>query len=129
MAPALEPHNIDLRIDPGPDGLLNLAGALDLTSRPLLHAALQRQLQAGIQRCVLDLTELSFCDSAGLATLIWADHAFPAGVWLHHPNPQLTEILRTTHLLRLTRFGGHPDHAGYCLAGEDALDGCEEEEL
>ncbi len=98
MVTDLRPQSLQLRIYPGPDGLLRLTGELDMASRPELCSALQRQLDAGQQRCVLDLTELSFCDSAGLSALVWADHAFPRGVLLHGPGRQLRKILRATNL-------------------------------
>jgi anti-sigma B factor antagonist len=88
----------ELRIIPGPDGLLSLCGELDLASAPQLRAAAHRVLEAGAQRLVLDLSDLSFCDSSGLTVMVWANHTFPAGVLLHHPRPQLRKILRTTQL-------------------------------
>jgi anti-sigma B factor antagonist len=97
-APAPELPSSALRIDPGPDGLLSLTGELDLATAPQLRSAVQQKLQDGTQRLVLDLTDLSFCDSAGLTVMVWAERAFPDGVLLHHPRPQLRKILRTTQL-------------------------------
>lgn len=96
--PAPQMRSPELRICPGPDGLLSLAGELDLASAPTLRAAAQEKLEAGAGRLVLDLTELSFCDSTGLSVMVWAHHTFPDGVLLHHPSPQLRKILRTTQL-------------------------------
>jgi anti-sigma B factor antagonist len=98
MVPALVPHDPQLHIHPGPDGQLRLSGELDMASTPQLRAALQRQVDAGVRQCVLDLAELTFCDSVGLSTLLWADRTLPNGVVLHQPSRQLRKVLRTTRL-------------------------------
>ena len=94
----LTPTNPELRISAGPDGLLSLAGELDVASTPQLRAAMQQQIDAGVQRCVLDLKDLSFCDSSGLTALLWAEQTFPDGILLHRPDRQLRKILQATQL-------------------------------
>jgi anti-sigma B factor antagonist len=98
VVPAPDFDGAHLRISPGPEGVLSLAGELDLASAPGLRTAIQQKLDTGAQRLVLDLTDLSFCDSAGLSVMAWAEQHFPAGVLLHQPRPQLRKILRTTQL-------------------------------
>jgi anti-anti-sigma factor len=98
MAKAADTPHAQLRIARGPDGVLHVAGELDLASAPQLRSALQEQVDGGAARCVLDLTDLTFCDSTGLTILIWAHHAFADGAVLHRPSPQLSKILRTTGL-------------------------------
>lgn len=96
--PAPDLDSPDLRIYPGPEGVLSLAGELDLASAPALRSAIQQNLDTGAQRLILDLTDLSFCDSSGLSVMVRAEQNFPAGVLLHHPRPQLRKILRCTQL-------------------------------
>lgn len=92
------PHTMGLRLYHRSDELLSLAGDLDLASAPQLRAAAHHKLATGARQLILDLTDLRFCDCAGLNVLLWAEHTFPDGVLLHHPNPQLRTILRTTEL-------------------------------
>jgi anti-anti-sigma factor len=94
------PAGSQLRIRPGTDGLLSLSGELDMASAAQLRAAAQQKLQTGTRRLILDLTDLSFCDSCGLTVFLWADQAFPDGALLHHPGRQLRKILHTTQLER-----------------------------
>lgn len=96
MIPSTDGSN--LRIYPGSGGVLSLSGELDVASAPQLRTAAGHKLANGTQRLILDLTDLSFCDSTGLTVFVWAEKAFPAGAVLHRPNPQLRKILHRTQL-------------------------------
>ena len=66
-----------LRIEPAStdvSGIVNLAlsGELDHANSAELDDRLEPLLLAGAEHLVLDVTELSFCDSAGLSVLISA---------------------------------------------------------
>ncbi|MCE6998326.1 STAS domain-containing protein [Saccharothrix sp. S26] len=78
-----------------------LTGELDHASTPRLHEELARlRLSAG-DRLVLDLAELSFCDSSGLTALLAAHEiSLGAGAALELATPPalLVRILRTTGL-------------------------------
>jgi len=68
----LVPLSIDSK--PGADGwVLALRGELDLVSASALREQLHALEQAGVDRLVLDLRELSFIDSSGLGVLVAAD--------------------------------------------------------
>jgi anti-sigma B factor antagonist len=51
---------------------LHLAGELDIASRPLLDAALERLLTEQTEAVALDLSELTFMDSTGLHAVLSA---------------------------------------------------------
>jgi anti-anti-sigma factor len=55
-----------------PAGTLRLAGDLDIETAPQLAACVEEQLRRGEIHLVLDLHELTFCDSRGIATLLAA---------------------------------------------------------
>ncbi len=52
--------------------LLRLAGELDMETAPQMAACVDEQLTRGETRFVVDLRELTFCDSRGIATLLTA---------------------------------------------------------
>lgn len=81
---------IDVR-DAESHSIVRLTGELDMATAPRFHAVLDELVAAG-QRCVLvDLYELSFCDSAGLNAFVQGDKQCAGhGGWL-----------------RLTRAQGH----------------------
>jgi anti-anti-sigma factor len=51
---------------------LVLAGALDVSSRPMLHEVLQRVIGAGSAAVVLDMRRVVFVDSGALHTILQA---------------------------------------------------------
>ncbi|MBD0690977.1 STAS domain-containing protein [Streptomyces sp. CBMA123] len=56
----------------GPVLIVTVAGELDHDTADGLRSALARPLEAGIERIVVDLAELRFCDSTGLNLLLRA---------------------------------------------------------
>jgi anti-sigma B factor antagonist len=55
---------------------LRARGELDLSSAPGLAAALHEQLGRGRRHLRLDLSQVTFCDTTGLAVLVDAHHEF-----------------------------------------------------
>lgn len=67
---------------------LRLAGELDLSTAPELTAAIDRLTAAGESRVLLDLTDLAFCDSTGMAVFVKGDNQAAAdGVGFGSPAP------------------------------------------
>jgi anti-sigma B factor antagonist len=63
--------------------VLRLTGELDMAGAPDLLARITGLVEAGATRVLLDLAELTFCDSAGLNAFIRGDRlAGRAGGWL-----------------------------------------------
>ena len=88
--------------DSGRSARLVLAGYLDLGTAPLLREKLGRLLpREELTELVLDVTELSFCDAAGLAPMLKAllelrDRG--GTLRLEQPQPALLRMLTTLHL-------------------------------
>ncbi|MEV2239771.1 STAS domain-containing protein [Micromonospora sp. NPDC049891] len=62
---------------------LRLAGELDMSSAPRLNAVIDRLTSGGQRRLLVDLTELTFCDSTGIAVFVRGDNRVAAeGGWL-----------------------------------------------
>ncbi|MFC3502298.1 STAS domain-containing protein [Micromonospora krabiensis] len=62
---------------------LRLAGELDVSTAPQLNAVIDRLAAAGERRLLVDLSELTFCDSTGIAAFVRADNrAAVDGGWL-----------------------------------------------
>lgn len=79
--------------------VVTLSGELDADTASRLRTFLAEQLLNGASNLVLDLTELSFIDSAGLAALISASKgARRAGVELilAGPVPAVRKVMRLT---------------------------------
>lgn len=55
-----------------PDGvaIVQVGGELDLGTAPQLLTSISELIDSGSHRVVLDLHELTFCDSAGLSALV-----------------------------------------------------------
>ena len=60
------------RLDEGPTGVLELAGEADLTTIDLLTNELERMLALHRKHIVVDVSGLSFCDSASAHLLLAA---------------------------------------------------------
>lgn len=87
---------------------LRLLGQLDLASAPELELRL-RELQAEGRSVVVDLSQLDFMDSAGLAVMISAiNSSGTGGTFLIDPDlsPQVQELFSLT---ALDRFAGIED--------------------
>ncbi|MFB9902955.1 STAS domain-containing protein [Allokutzneria oryzae] len=99
MAP--EPLTVDVDDEPTP-ACLRLTGELDYATAPLLRQELDTLFIAGHGSLVLDLTELGFCDSAGLAAILTGYRGCrEAGgrLLLVGVDAQLEKVLRVTGLL------------------------------
>jgi anti-anti-sigma factor len=79
--------------------VIDIAGELDMSNADHLSAAVTAELDKGPERVVLDLAELTFCDSLGLRTLLLlsrnaqAQQTFLA---LRNPSPFFTRMLQIT---------------------------------
>lgn len=95
---------LDVRTGTTPAGarVLAVAGEVDLATAPQLDTALAGLLSAARARVVLDLSEVTFLASRGIAVLIDAhERAVDRGVELHLvvTRPQVHRILEMTGLL------------------------------
>jgi anti-anti-sigma factor len=69
--------------DRGAVTAIQLAGELDMATAPHLQTRIDELIAAGRCRILLELAELTFCDSAGLNTFIVGDrHCLLMGGWL-----------------------------------------------
>ncbi|MBE1490194.1 STAS domain-containing protein [Plantactinospora soyae] len=91
---------------------LHLNGELDIVTVPDLHAALDRLLEDGQRRLLVDLTELTFCDSSGLAAFVRGDdEAGSRGGWLRLTGAtgRVDRVLRISGLAELFRYDQEHD--------------------
>ena len=90
-------------VQPVGDGVVLVKGELDIRTRNRLEEALGELADRG-DRLVLDLSQLTFCDSTGLAGLVRLHkRAAAAGgsVVLRSPVPRVRHLLTLTGLIRL----------------------------
>ncbi|MEU8300608.1 STAS domain-containing protein [Micromonospora sp. NPDC048909] len=90
---------------------LRLAGELDMSTAPELNAAIDRLTAAGERRLLVDLTELSFCDSTGIAAFVRGDNQAAAdGGWLRvtGASGRVERVLRLTGLAEVLSY--EPDN-------------------
>ncbi|MGA3524872.1 STAS domain-containing protein [Melissospora conviva] len=86
---------------------LRLAGELDISSTPQLGEAISRLLGDGHHRLLVDLSDLTFCDSTGMSAFVRGDNeAAAAGGWL-----RLTGA--SGRVARLLRLSGLADVLGH----------------
>jgi anti-anti-sigma factor len=87
----------EIRRSDDADGvILWLSGELDLASAPQLKEAIHRVELNGRERLLLDLSELAFMDSTGLAVVVAArERADVSGsrLVLRRPMPQVERLL------------------------------------
>ncbi|WFE99069.1 STAS domain-containing protein [Micromonospora sp. WMMD964] len=91
----------------GEGASLRLAGELDLSTAPLLTAAIEELTAAGETRLLLDLTDLTFCDSTGMAVFVRGDNQVAAdGGWLRltGASGRVERVLRVTGLADVLRY-------------------------
>jgi anti-anti-sigma factor len=96
---------------------LTVAGEIDFATHRILLSALVDELERGHQRIVLDLREVTFCDSTGLGVLVRVHQQAAAdGGWLRlvGPTAGVRRALEITNLDRLI-----PIHATVADAGTD----------
>lgn len=94
----------DIATPGGDPSVLILIGELDLATVPMLNDHIDRLVKAGHRRILLDLSQLSFCDSAGLGGFVRGNNlCTDAGGWL-----RLTEasgkVARTLAVTGLDTF-------------------------
>jgi anti-sigma B factor antagonist len=80
----------------GPEATVTVRGELDCASAPLLGDELDALLDEGICGLTIDLAELTFIDSTGLATLVSALRAareIGGDVVLHAPRSPVRKVL------------------------------------
>ncbi|HEY8533639.1 MAG TPA: STAS domain-containing protein [Micromonospora sp.] len=71
--------------------VVSVAGDLDVATAPMLETRLSELLDQGACRLVLDLADVSFCDSAGLSLFVRArEHCRDAGGRLQLAAPART---------------------------------------
>ena len=90
-----------------------LIGDLDLANAPLVRDELVRMLDEGVSTLSIDLSDLTFLDSTGIAALVVVrKHALDRGVELdvHSPREAICHVLEACGVDEL--FGlGRPDPA------------------
>ena len=90
---------------------LRLAGELDLSSAPELNAVIDRLHGEGRHRLLVDLADLSFCDSAGMAAFVRGDnHGSAAGGWLRltGASGRVARVLGISGLGEILRYEHDP---------------------
>lgn len=110
---ARAPTEADLSVIHGTDHtIVRLSGDLDIATAPQVRERLVSLLRPGLRLLILDLSDVAFCDAAGLAVLIGAQRrATPLGATLRlaAPSAQMAGMLRVTGLDR--SFTIHPTTA------------------
>ncbi|MEU6023772.1 MULTISPECIES: STAS domain-containing protein [unclassified Micromonospora] len=98
---------------------LCLAGELDMSSAPELNEAIDRLAAAGQRRLLVDLSDLTFCDSTGIAVFVRGDNRAAAqGGWLRITGARgrVERVLKVTGLADVLGYGtadpGPDDSAG-----------------
>ncbi|MDG4801237.1 STAS domain-containing protein [Micromonospora sp. WMMD980] len=87
---------------------LRLAGELDMSTAGELNAAIDRLVAAGHRELLLDLTELTFCDSTGIAAFVRGDNLVAAdGGWLRltGASGRVARVLQVTGLAEVLTDG------------------------
>ena len=93
---------VRVRTQPG-HTVVSLAGELDIADAEPLAFQLSALISAGHTRIVADMTELTFCDAAGLRTLEKAARrAALRGGWVRLAGTR-TPIRRIIHIAKLTQ--------------------------
>jgi anti-sigma B factor antagonist len=91
--------SIDVRRE-GDDAYVAVAGELDISTAPDLQDALA-ELTDAPRRVVVDLSDLEFCDSTGLAALLGAHKTLNDNggtLELVAPNPMMVNLVKITGL-------------------------------
>ncbi|MFB8242962.1 STAS domain-containing protein [Kitasatospora purpeofusca] len=111
--PAHRPGELRIEVRrAGPVRIVSVGGELDRDSADGLRTALAGLPEDGLARILVDLAELSFCDSTGLNILLRArQDAEPAGVRLElvGPRPVMVRLLAVTGADAVLRI--HPSIA------------------
>ena len=86
---------------------LRLAGELDMSTAGELTATIDRLAADGERRMLLDLTDLTFCDSTGMAVFVRGDNRAAAdGGWLRLTGAtgRVDRVLRVTGLAEVLLY-------------------------
>ena len=97
----------------GGEACLRLAGELDLSTAPELNAAIDRLTAEGERHLLLDLSELTFCDSTGIAAFVRGDNRAAAdGGWLRVTGAtgRVARVLQVTGLAEVLSY--EPETSG-----------------
>ncbi len=94
--------------------LLTLNGSLDGATADQVRAAVRQAAGAGADEVVIDLTDLRFIDSSGLAALLEADRVLPRGASLVGSHGVVRRVLQVAALEPPLR---DDDEAGRPIAG------------
>lgn len=84
--------------------VVRIGGELDIATAPRVHGPLQEAARAASPCMVIDLTELTFCGSAGLAQLLAAQQEVQrrgGHVVLVGCRPEVVRLLRLADVLEL----------------------------
>jgi anti-anti-sigma factor len=91
---------LQLSVTPGGDEtVVSVSGELDMSTAEQLSDAVNSQLRESPGRIVLDLTDLTFCDSLGLGTLVVLSRTArnqQTFLLLRNPSPFFTRMLDVT---------------------------------
>jgi anti-sigma B factor antagonist len=90
---------LTVRIRPDADRcLVSLNGEVDLSNAEALEATLQEAIGEGPERVVIDMRDLSFIDSTGIACLVRLLHEVDADRlrFVHSTSPAVVRVLQLT---------------------------------
>jgi anti-anti-sigma factor len=91
------------------DGVVVAAGELDLAAAPQFQHAVEAMFPPG-QPLVLDLSDVTYMDSSGIAALVWLwkrAGSTADAVTLRRPHPQVLHVLDLTHMTDVFRIDPH----------------------
>jgi len=94
--------------------VVDVAGEVDMATSPELRSALKRLTRSSPARIVVNLTDVDFMDSSGIATLVQAmKESKPHGgqVVLAAPSQNLLRVLQLSNLTTLFRIYATVDDA------------------
>ena len=94
--------------------VVSAAGEIDHDSHHVLGDAVDTALRQGAERVVIDLTEVTFCDSGGLSLFVGLHKRVTAAngqLRLARPQPQVLAVLHATNLDRLLTVHATVDEA------------------
>jgi anti-sigma B factor antagonist len=97
----LDPDVLHVTIRDGPDGevLLDVAGQVDLSSAPEFGARMRAAIDSTSGSVTLDLSQVSFMDSAGLEELVRARERAAGRLYVCALHPSVRRVLEITALL------------------------------
>ena len=111
MADAVETLEISIdRSSPRLDVVL--VGEIDFATAPLLLDAVLEQLDRDEPEAWLDLSGVTFCDSAGVGTFVRLQQEAAARggqLTLFEPHGSVLRVLQVTHIDDLIPIARHPD--------------------